>query len=470
MARPISLAMIVKDESEVLEECLTSVAGVADEICIVDTGSQDNTLEIAKRFNAKVSFFIWCDDFSAARNESLRQCTGDWIFVLDADERIAPEDLRRIRALSEGPPNVCYRFTTRNYTNAENVSEFERCAIDDPNAKGFAGWYPSHKIRFFPNRVGARFEGQVHETVHRSLEGRNIKVLESDTPVHHYPFLKTPERILAKQELYLELGLKKIEACPKDAHAYEELGNQYAEVRDYASAAAAYRQSLRLAPSNANVIKDLGGVLHLIKRSEEAKRALKLALKLDPSLAEAWRNLGVIYADEKEWALSIECFQNGLALDDTWSDGHRYLSVALEGAGRNEEAAQEARFALEKAPDSSAALRMYLHLMLRLERRGEAREFLLEIVESNQSVPAIHNALGELYFYDDLLDHAKDHFQKAGEAGVASAYNNLGVVLYREKRYKESVVAFEQCLASEPGHRGARANIDKAMTKLSKPD
>src|SRR3989344_8298667 len=95
----LSLCMIVRDEEKDLESCLKAVKDHVDEIVIVDTGSKDKTVEIAKKFTSKVFHFEWCDDFSAARNESLKHATGDWILVLDADERISKKDLEEIRKL-----------------------------------------------------------------------------------------------------------------------------------------------------------------------------------------------------------------------------------------------------------------------------------------------------------------------------------------------------------------------------------
>ncbi|WP_054739610.1 glycosyltransferase family 2 protein [Cellulosilyticum ruminicola] len=88
MNTTISLVMIVKNEEANLPRCLESVQGIVDEIVIVDTGSEDNTKEIAKQFGAKVYDFEWCNDFSAARNYALSKATGDWNLVLDADEYI----------------------------------------------------------------------------------------------------------------------------------------------------------------------------------------------------------------------------------------------------------------------------------------------------------------------------------------------------------------------------------------------
>src|SRR5277367_1684040 len=80
---PISLCMIVRNEERFLAAALTSVQGVVDEICIVDSGSTDGTVEIAKSFGAKISFISWRDDFAGARNAALAMATGAWVFVLD---------------------------------------------------------------------------------------------------------------------------------------------------------------------------------------------------------------------------------------------------------------------------------------------------------------------------------------------------------------------------------------------------
>ncbi len=90
----ISLCMIVKDEEDVLERCLTQAKELADEIIIVDTGSQDRTKEIAGRFADRVEDFVWRDDFAAARNAAFELATGDFCMWLDADD-VIPEEERK---------------------------------------------------------------------------------------------------------------------------------------------------------------------------------------------------------------------------------------------------------------------------------------------------------------------------------------------------------------------------------------
>ena len=128
----ISLCMIAKNEEKYLEQCLRSVKDIVDEIIIVDTGSTDKTKEIAKKFNAKIFDFKWVDDFSAARNESIRHATKDWILVLDADEIVEKKDIDKIKNLIENSDHFAgFQLEQRSYINnhfegaVKNDSDFE---------------------------------------------------------------------------------------------------------------------------------------------------------------------------------------------------------------------------------------------------------------------------------------------------------------------------------------------------------
>ncbi|HHW13300.1 MAG TPA: glycosyltransferase family 2 protein, partial [Firmicutes bacterium] len=105
MTATIGLAMIVRNEEANLARCLESVAGLVDEVVIVDTGSADRTEEIAHRYTDKVYRYPWDGDFSAARNHALAQASADWILSLDADEELdrSTGDLRTLVEQGDGP-------------------------------------------------------------------------------------------------------------------------------------------------------------------------------------------------------------------------------------------------------------------------------------------------------------------------------------------------------------------------------
>src|SRR6202023_49306 len=99
----LSLCMIVRDSSRTLKACLESIRPWVDEMVVVDTGSLDNTPEMANQLGARVFHFPWCDSFSAARNESLRHARGKWIFWMDSDDSIDDANGSGLEALADGP-------------------------------------------------------------------------------------------------------------------------------------------------------------------------------------------------------------------------------------------------------------------------------------------------------------------------------------------------------------------------------
>lgn len=148
--------MIVRNEARCLARCLNSIRTVADEIVIVDTGSTDGTVEIASKFDAKISYFDWVDDFSAARNFSLDQTAGDWILVLDADEFAGENLAREIPEFVTGKPQI---------GRLKIVSDFHR------NGRTLRS--QSYVARLFPR--GPRFHGRIHEQIVSPLPRVNLR-------------------------------------------------------------------------------------------------------------------------------------------------------------------------------------------------------------------------------------------------------------------------------------------------------
>ena len=116
MPMRVSLCMIARNEAATLSRSLGSVAGLADEIIVVDTGSDDDTRQIARELKAQVHEFPWIDDFAAARNESLRHATGEWILWLDGDEYVGAANRGQLRTLidSLADENAAYLMTQRS--------------------------------------------------------------------------------------------------------------------------------------------------------------------------------------------------------------------------------------------------------------------------------------------------------------------------------------------------------------------
>ena len=142
----LSICMIVKNEEKHLTKCLSSVKDIADEIVVVDTGSTDTTLHIAREFNSSIFHFKWNNDFASARNFALSKCQSDWILYLDADEELNNNSIDEIQKIIHGNL-VAFNCIVKSLT--ANVSKFGLMK------------YP----RLFPNDKRIKFEGKVHEQI-----------------------------------------------------------------------------------------------------------------------------------------------------------------------------------------------------------------------------------------------------------------------------------------------------------------
>src|SRR5450631_49677 len=124
----LALSMIVRDAERDLPLCIESVRGALDEIVIADTGSTDNTIEIARKLGARVISVPWENDFARARNLSLAEVTADWVLSMDADERLDPAAARRLPALLANRKARAYQVPIRNYVISLNERIWDRPA------------------------------------------------------------------------------------------------------------------------------------------------------------------------------------------------------------------------------------------------------------------------------------------------------------------------------------------------------
>jgi O-antigen biosynthesis protein len=234
--KTVSFCMIVKNEEKNLVKCLRSIRDIADEIIIVDTGSTDRTKDIARVFGARVFDFPWTGNFSDARNHSLNQATGDWIFVLDADEVISPRDFDELKQLirrkSSSP--VAYSIVTRNYVHNVSLIGWTPNSGQYPE-EAATGWFKSAKVRLFPRRRDVFFSNPVHELVEHSLQRAKIPVSPCKVIVHHYGKLDK-EREAQKDEEYYLLGKMKYESDPTNMKYMYELAKQAQVLGKYGEA------------------------------------------------------------------------------------------------------------------------------------------------------------------------------------------------------------------------------------------
>ena len=175
----LSLCMIVKNEEDVLGRCLESVKGLADEIIVVDTGSDDLTKEIAAHYTDRIYDFEWRDDFSAARNFAFSKGTKDFLMWLDADDVIPGEEAERFTDdVIPGEEAERFRSFKENLTPDTDVVMMPYAVSFDGAGRSTFIYYRERIIR---NHAGYYFQGRVHEAVTPSG-----KIIYSDIRVEHH--------------------------------------------------------------------------------------------------------------------------------------------------------------------------------------------------------------------------------------------------------------------------------------------
>ncbi len=264
MPHALSLCMIAKNEARNVQACLDSVRGVVDEIVVVDTGSSDATPEIAACNGAVVIPFDFSFvDFAAARNCALDQASGEWIFVLDADETLDASSAPMIRELVARDENCGYYVARHNP------------AVD-------------YAVRIFPNRKDYRYRGRVHETIDAAILAGGGKLLQkADIRIDHN-FSPDPEARRRKNHWYIEILLEEIAANPHDDSRLDFLAAEYHQLEMFNEAAAVAERIVKARPNDPSAHLN-AGIYHFVYQAnvERARLDFARALELKPGYPEA---------------------------------------------------------------------------------------------------------------------------------------------------------------------------------------
>ena len=245
----LSLAMIVKNESRCLARCLRSIRSAVDEIVIVDTGSTDGTLDIAKEFAARISHFDWVDDFSAARNFALNHAIGDWILVLDADEFAGEALTKEMREFIQGQPAI---------GRLKVISDFRQ------NGRELRS--QSFVSRLFPR--GAHFQGRIHEQIVSPLPRVNLQ-----GELWHDGYLETK-----KSDRNIQLLLAELEREPESPYFLYQLAVEYTSLSKPEKAFPCLQKAFaRMQPTNPlapNIAVDLVYAAMTLKQFDAGTEAI----------------------------------------------------------------------------------------------------------------------------------------------------------------------------------------------------
>lgn len=286
----ITLAVIVRDEGPLLKDLLAHHAGLCEAAVVVDTGSRDDSRDIALKAGATVLDFPWCDDFGAARNQGLQAVATPWVLVLDCDERVAARDFSRLRNLATLPV-VCYLLPQWNYNlNGATPGWEPTPPVYSDMSAGAGGFLPAWSARLFPAAPAFRYAGCVHEAL--TFEGAPLPLTrQGDVPIHHYGHLPDYAQAKFRYERNYKLLLAKIKADPQDTATLVELGAQLLRRRQTGLARRTLEAVVTRFPGAPEVHRGrllLGRILELEGETDQARRQYDLALRDRPDWRPCW--------------------------------------------------------------------------------------------------------------------------------------------------------------------------------------
>ena len=307
----ISLCMITKNEEKYLEQCLNSVKDFVDEVVIVDTGSIDKTKEIAKKFNAKIYDFKWVDDFSAARNESLKYATKDWILVLDADEVLEQKDMQNMRSIIENTDSCGFTLEQRSYLENyfegayQNTSEFEP-------VKKYPYYISTFLVRLFRNNLGIQFRHRVHELVEDSLKEKSLKYGKQGITIHHFGTLKEKGLVSSKADMYSRMIMHQVEEHPEEPRYNYQAARMFIGKNDFANALKYFEKTAQLNPNYKLVYSEMAKTYLRMNNGMKAIEYFRKSMELNPDNPSPANNLAVIYMSMGKFEQAGEILEDQL--------------------------------------------------------------------------------------------------------------------------------------------------------------
>jgi GT2 family glycosyltransferase/tetratricopeptide (TPR) repeat protein/2-polyprenyl-3-methyl-5-hydroxy-6-metoxy-1,4-benzoquinol methylase len=499
-AAQISLCMIVRDEEARIADCLSSIRRHVDEMIVVDTGSTDQTREIARSLGARVIRRQWQDSFSAARNESISHATGEWILWMDADDVIDEESARAIRRCAAQASREVLGFVAQ---------------VHCPGGPGEEGETVVDHVKLFRNRPDLRFELRIHEQILPSIRRAGGEIARAPLHVTHANYDRSPEGQRRKRERDQRLLALDLQEHPEHPFVHFNVGMTAFHERDFVRAIEHLRRSIELsAPTDSQVRKAYALLAQAQRSSGDAKAALGTCQEGrrhypdDPELlfgeALAHQELGSLGAAEQALRTLLAQPARGdylASIDASIGSckARHNLGVVLLAAGRPSEAEEVWRQVNAQHPLFTPS---WLALGELLRTEGRDQEFQ-ELARRAQRVDGVMGELmqGRAALAEGHPEEAEARLRRAlsrrpdlaeacrllshallqqGERREAEevlrrllelcpedgeAHHNLGSVLMETGRHSEAVACYRQSLVHRPGNAATSRMLAQALAQ-----
>lgn len=445
--------MIVKNEEHFLPGCLKTVQGLPDEIIVVDTGSTDRTMEIAREFGAGIYEHPWQNDFSFHRNQSIDYATGDWILILDADEELDPSEHDMIRSVIRRKDIDAVTFVVYNRIQA-----------------GRTGFLNSHRL--FRNKKEYRYSGIVHNQL--VMDGITMT---SQLKVFHHGYGLSEEEMQAKGRRTEALLKKQLEENPDNAFAHFNLAQIY---RGLAEPELSLKHAKRvieiLDPDDIDrrhvfvmALDQIGCAYVGLNDNAKAREYFYKALEIKEDYLDPLFNLGYVYSKESDYDKADELFHRFLEVRANFSEHREWIGLILNnlnsqfavyyGLGLSQYFRGKIDKALEyfhKVIDEVGDFEYTQHLLARCYRHKKEFEKIVyhcqKAIENDHEDAEIYILLGEAHL--NLRDSGKaaECFEKSlvfGDARDASLLGAAGAASL-EGDYEKAMELINKALETSP--------------------
>lgn len=291
----VSLAMVIKDEEEILEQCLNTVRDIVDEIVIIDIGSKDNSIAIAKKFTEKVFSYNWENNFSKAKNYSIKNCTKDWILFMNANDYFYDLDKEKFLELVNCSEREGHFFIIKSYRDLNDKKNYST----------------SLDIRLIKNKNRYEFVGAIHEQL---IEKRS-KILDMS--------LFSIEDILIENKNYSNEFIKFNKEQFKDREEIMnfDLAEEYFLKADYESALnhyiLAYNDLKNKKDNNPKLLYKIIICCKELGRYKEAVDISNKLLEIYPDFVEVYYIKALVYEKERKYTMAIENYKKAIEIEES---------------------------------------------------------------------------------------------------------------------------------------------------------
>lgn len=374
----LALSMIVRDAEKDIIACLSSVRDYVDQIVVVDTGSTDKTIALAKSLGAVVTSIQWPNNFAEARNAALDATEADWILSMDADER-ADDSAASMRKLIAESPAEGYLVSIRNYVLNATDRLWDIPAVPNdgrlPEASAYPAYVSHENVRLFRKLPHIRFSGRVHESVGPQIVAAGGTLGRTDFFLHHFGLGRSAEERERKSHLYREMGKQKILEMPDNAQAFLELGIvEFDNFHNYQEALTYIQRACALDPRLPTAWFFAGMASLKVGRPAEAIAYFKEAEKRgdrSPLLPEA---KGDGFYNLQQYSNAASCYRRCLRLSAQNPDVESKLGLAEIREGNVSSGLKKQYRAIELAPNNSELHDRLILSLVYLDRLSEAAD------------------------------------------------------------------------------------------------